>query len=80
MVGQKAEQAQKKCLASCDEEPKTSRPLLGSADSMEPAQELGEIGAGGGDLMAFVQVLQPAQSGPPHAASVEHVVKAVIFP
>ena len=73
---QKAAQAEKKCLEGNEEEPKTGRPLLRSSYSVEPPQELGEIVAGGGDLVAFVEVLQSPQGGPPHPAGVEHVGKA----
>ena len=76
MGRQKAEPAEEKCLAGHEEEPKTGRPLLGSAHSVEAAQELGEIVAGGGDLVTLVQILQATQGGAPHPAGVEHVGKA----
>jgi len=68
--------AEQKCLQSSDKEPKTGGPLLGSAYSVEAAQELGEIVAGGSDLVALVQVFQAAQGGAPHPAGIEHVGKA----
>lgn len=53
-------------------------PLLGCSDPVEAPQELRKIVAGGGDLMALVQVFQPAQRRPAHPAGVEQVGKAAL--
>jgi len=45
-----------------------SHPLLGRPYAVEPAQELGEIVTGRGNLVPLVQVLQAAQGGAPHPA------------
>ena len=74
--GQKEGEEEEECLGVHDEEPKTGRPLLGRAYSVEAAQELGEMVAGGGDLVTLVEVLQPAQGGAPHAAGIEHMGRA----
>src|SRR5438045_5675055 len=55
---------------------KKGPPLLAGARSIKAAQQLREIIAGRGDLMAFVQVLQPTQSGPPHPAGIQQMGKA----
>ena len=71
-----AAEPKEKCLAGENKETKTGRPLLRGSYSVEAAQELGEIVARGGDLMAFVEVLQSPQGRAPHPAGIEHMGKA----